>query len=1038
MKKSLPMSNRWYLFLVLLFMALFSYGQVPVSGIVTDVQDQNALVGVSIVEKGTTKGTITDVNGKYSLNVSKNAILVFSFTGYDAQEIPVGTRSTLDVSLGMSENILQEVVVVGYGTQKEKEVTGAVGSVKGDMLVKSPVSDLGQAIQGQVAGVNVQAASGRPGEAANVQIRGLGSLSAGALGPLYVVDGVPFQGNPNLAPEQIESIDILKDGAAASIYGTRASNGVILITTKRGEKGKMKVGFNAYHGVQNITSGTPLMNATQQMYEENVKLAALGRKPLIFFFQPNALDYNSDFVRDVQDNNAPIQSYNLSVSGGQNNLTLAVNTNYFKQDGILLNSGFDRLSNRITGEFKRDKFRAFTSVGYTIENQQQEPYALYEYAIAQTPWQVPLGQVPTEGASVQLAVRNPILYGYLSRELKNVDERKTNSSNIAINLEYELLKGLSVQANLGRNSWDYRRKFFRPQYLVNGSDGQLNPTASRLDAILTEDFTFTQRNVLETMLKYNKQFGKHQLNLLGVLSYENFDSKQLSTGVIGLLNNETQTLGAGSSGTKPSSYNFSNALTGKLFRMQYNYNDRYLLSASFRRDGSSNFGPANRYGNFFGVSGGWNVSDETFFRSLNLKFISNLKLRASFAEVGNQNISPYSFATQIEAGVNYPFGENEDLAFGNIQRRYGNPFIQWETNLSKNLGLNLTMFNGKLDLVADIYQNDKSNMLLPERLPPSTGTYQPRASGVFDTRVTNAGNMVNKGVELSLNYRDETEFGLKWNAGFTFTRNRNEVTNLNGIDRGYANGRPIVSLGTNIDYTTYLALNQPAGAFYLVQNAGVVKTQEALTNYRKIDPSAQLGDLMMVDQLTVDTDGDGVPDAGDGRIDDNDRIYMGSGQPIFESGFNTNVYYKNFDLFVQLYGTYGSKIYNGAKLYAYTQGRHLDQYYMWSPQNPDSDVPTDRENAYHSNVRARSDYFLEDGSYMRIRNLTLGYTVPKRLFKNKIETLRIYFTAMNPFTFTNYTGYDPEVGGDGIFLRGVDRGNYPVSRRFLGGIQLNF
>lgn len=1038
MKKSFPQLKRWCISLLLLLITLVGYGQVNVSGVVIDTQDKNPLVGVSIVVKGTTKGTISDVQGKYSLAASENATLVFSFTGYDAQEVSVGSRSTINIALAMSENILSEVVVVGYGTQKEKEVTGAVGSVRGDMLVKSPVSDLGQAIQGQVAGVNVQAASGRPGEAANVQIRGLGSLSAGALGPLYVVDGVPFQGNPNLAPEQIESIDILKDGAAASIYGTRASNGVILITTKRGEKGKIKVGFNAYKGIQNVTSGTPVMNATQQMYAENIKLAALGRKPLIFFFQPNALDYNSDFVHDVQNNNAPIQSYNLSVSGGQSNLTLAVNTNYFKQDGILLNSGFDRLSNRITGEFKQNKFRAFTSIGFTVENQQQEPWALYEYSIAQTPWQLPLNKVPIEGASVQLDVRNPILYGYLSRELNNVDERKVNSSNIAINLEYEIVKGLSAQLNLGRNSWDYRRKFFRPQYLVNGSDGQLNPTASRLDAILTEDFTFTQRNVLEGILKYNKKIGKHQFNVLGVLSYEDFDSKQLSTGVIGLLNNETQTLGAGSSGIKPSSNNFSNSLTGKLARLQYNYNDRYLLSASFRRDGSSNFGPANRYGNFFGVSGGWNISEETFFRNWDLRFVTNLKLRASFAEVGNQNIAPYSYATQIEAGVNYPFGSNEELAFGNIQRRYANSYIQWETNLSKNIGLNLTLFNGKLDLVADLYQNDKSNMLLPERLPPSTGTYQPRASGVFDTRVINAGNMVNKGIELSLNYRDETSFGLKWNAGITFTRNRNEVLNLNGINRGYANGRPVVSLGENVDYTTYLALNQPAGAFYLVQNAGVIKTQEALTDYRKIDPSAQLGDLMMVDQLTVDTNGDGVFDAGDGRIDDNDRIYMRSGQPIFESGFNTNLYYKNFDLFVQLYGTYGSKIYNGAKLYAYTQGRHLDQYYMWSPQNPDSDVPTDRENAYHSNVRARSDYFLEDGSYMRIRNLTLGYNVPKRLFKNKIETLRIYFTAMNPFTFTKYTGYDPEVGGDGIFLRGVDRGNYPVSRRFLGGIQFNF
>lgn len=420
------------------------------------------------------------------------------------------------------------------------------------------------------------------------------------------------------------------------------------------------------------------------------------------------------------------------------------------------------------------------------------------------------------------------------------------------------------------------------------------------------------------------------------------------------------------------------------------------------------------------------MTEEEFFKQLNISAISNLKIRASYAGVGNQSIPPYSYADLIEAGVNYPFGATEDLSTGTIQRRYGNPFVQWETNISKNIGLNLDLFGGKLNFVADYYESNKSDMLLPEKLAPSTGTTQPGTGGLYDTRITNAGNMTNKGLELSFNFRNQTKYGLKYTAGLTFTRNRNTVTNLNGLERGYGSGFPSLYLAERRDATTFLALNNPAGAFFLVENLGVAKTQEQLDAYKKIDPSAQLGDLMFKDQN------------GDNKIDDNDRVYKGSGQAKFESGFNTNLNYKNFDLFVQLYGSYGSKIYNGPKMFAYSVGRHEELYYQWSPQNPDSDIPTNRTNELHNNVRSRSDFFLEDGSYLRIRNLTFGYTIPKADWNKKIERMRFYMSAMNLLTFTKYTGYNPEIGGDGLFYRGVDRGNYPVSRRFIGGIQFDF
>jgi len=1014
-------------YLVTISLSLWSVGllsaQNIISGLVTG--EGESLIGVNILIKGTGNGTVTDFDGAYQLAATPEDILVFSYTGYVDQEITVGNQTTIDLQMVENISTLEQVVVVGYGTQRKKEVTGAVANVDAAVISKTATSDLATSLQGLVAGVNVQAASGRPGESANIQIRGLGSINSNALGPLYVVDGIPYESNPNIAPEQIKSVDILKDGAAASVYGTRASNGVILITTKKGQVGEMKVDFTAYGGIQNITSGTPLMSSQQQMYSEEVKLEALGRDPLIFFFNPRALDYDSDFVGDVQNDNAPIQNYNLNVSGGMKDLTLNFNANYFNQEGVLLNSGFDRLTNRITGEYTKGKFKAFATVGFTEEDRQQEPWALYEYGIAQMPWQPPLsGLNPIGQNSVEIPVRNAILYSFLSQQLENTDERKVNSSNIAINLQYEILDGLSYKVNLGRNSYDYRRKFFRPQYLVYNTGGSFNPTASREQALLSEDFTFTKKEALENVLTYRKSFGKHNMNLLAVVSYEQFDSKVLGTGVIFSENasNDIQTLGAGSEAITPTSINERRTLTGKLLRAQYNFGEKYLFSASIRRDGSSKFSERNRYGNFLGFSAGWNIHSEDFFQS---EGVDALKLRASWAEVGNQDIPSYAFSPVIESGVNYPFGANEALNFGFIQRRYVDPDIKWETTISRNIGLDLSMFDYKLNFTADVYFNTKEDMLLQERLPPSTGTHQPRAAGVYDVKVTNAGNMTNKGVELSLNYQNTISQRLKYKITGTFTKNINEVTDLNGVERGYANGRPVLSRGENTDFTTFLAEGYEAGAFFLVQHAGVIKTPEQLDEYKAIDASAQLGDMRYIDQ------------DGDGEINDNDRVYAGSGQSKFESGLGLNLEYANFDFYVQTYYAYGAKVYNGAELYAYSAGRHSDQYYMWTPQNPTSDVPTDRQNAFHNNVRARSDYFLEDGTYLRIRNLNVGYTI-NGLQKIGVEKLRIYFSAMNPFTFTNYEGYDPEVGGDGLFLRGVDRGNYPVSRQFIGGIQLGF
>jgi TonB-dependent starch-binding outer membrane protein SusC len=1023
-KSTLPI-----VFFLFVFCAFDVSAQNKVSGKVKD-ETGMPIPGVTIKVEGANKGTSSDLDGSFVIDAKNGETLTFSFIGFRTIKREADSSKPLNIQMSSDTKVLDEVVIVGYGTQKKKELTGAVSTVKADLIAKSPVSDFGEAIQGQVAGVNVQAASGRPGEAANIQIRGVGSL-IGTLEPLYVLDGIPQQSNPNISPDQIESLDILKDGAAASVYGTRASNGVIIITTKRGKKGQMVVDLNTYTGIQNITSGTPLMNTQQQLFADYTTKSMLSNSlPTYFITGPNLLDYDSDFVGDVQNNNALIRNYGLSISGGSENLTLNLNSNYFDQEGVLINSGFSRFSNRLNGQFTKGKFKAFASLALSSEERTQEPWSLYEYSVGQTPWSVPLSDIDSSNGAAVVPVDNVIYYGYLARELQNEDKRESKTSSIAVNLEYEILKGLKLKANLGNNNYDYQRKFFRPQVLLFDRDGKYNATASRPDAMLNEEYTFSERNTIEGILNYNVKLNKHSIDLTGVLSREEFNSKQVGVGVIGLLSNDTQTLGSGKAATTPTSYDYSNSLTGKMARLQYNYDGRYLFSASYRVDGSSNFGSDNRYGKFPGVSAGWNLSEESFFKDSSIKnVIDNLKFRGSYAEVGNQSIPAYTYSNQIEPGVNYLFGADQALNSGAIQRRFANPNVKWETSISTDLGFDLAMFTNRLNLTVDVYKNDKKDMLLPQQTPASGGSYVTNGVSIYSPIIVNAGNMTNKGLEIALSYKDQLSNGLNYTVSGTFTKNVNEVTSLDGITRGYGNGRPTQSLGDEVNFTTFFAEGYEAGAFFLLQSTGVLKSQAEADAYNIAIPgsAAKPGDMSY-----ADINGDHV-------INDDDRVYAGSGQADFEAGLNFNIDYKNFDLGIQNYFSSGAKIYNGSRYYAYTQGRHADQFNMWSPQNPTSDVPSDRDNFRHNNVRAASDYFLEDGTYFRIRNITLGYTLPKSILeKIGLSTLRLYLTGMNPFTFTNYNGYDPEVGGNGISTRGVDSGNYPVTRKFVFGAQVKF
>ena len=1023
-------------FLCMFFGANVIAQNKSITGTIYDSSNGTPLPGATVVVKGTTNGTTSNIDGVFTINASENSILLVSFIGYVAQEFPLSGKVSVKINLSPDFEELSEVVVVGYGTQKKIELTGAVSSVKSEEMTKIVSSDFTKSLQGKVAGVSVVESSGRPGDQANIQIRGLGSISSDT-GPLYVVDGIPYNGNPNLASEDIETVDILKDGASAAVYGTRASNGVILITTKRGKEGKTKVNFSSYYGIQNITSGTELLNTAEHLYVDEQMQVMQGSHSSILHYNPNAMDYDTDFVGAITNDNASVQSHNVSFSGGRDGITFNVNANYFNQDGILRQSGYDRFTTRANASLKKGKFDAFVSIGMMHSNKEQEPWALYEFAMFQGPYRQPLGSLETTSNSVIIPGNNPDHVGYLSKLLNQKDDRIEDSYNLAANLKYEIAEGLKFQVNLGMNHWSYHREFWQPQYLVYDQDGEINKLGSREEAVLTEDFSTSYKYTMENLINYTKTIDKHSFTALLGYTVEKTIKDNVSTQKRDFISNDVSVFDGGSSNTAITGNDSEHGIVGKLARLQYNYDDRYLFSASIRYDGSSNFGEDNRYKEFYGASLGWNISEENFMESLTS--VDNLKLRLSYGEVGNQGISPYLYAAYVDANIDYVWGpeSGDQLGSGAIQRGYGNPMVQWETNISQNIGVDLLMFDGKFSMTADVYKNDKKDMLLDVLLPASSGTTVPGDWGNYNSTTSNVGNMVNKGFEFSAYYKERTRFGMNWQVTGTFTRNINEITDLGeDLDRiALSDSKPGNWRQTQQDMTTYMVPGYEAGAFFLIPTDGIFKTQEQLAAHvhtkedgttSAIQPNAELGDL-----IYIDTNNDGV-------IDDNDRTYQGSGQAKFEAGLNLTIDYKGFDLSTQLFYSNGNKVYNGAKLFAYSMGRHKDLANMWTPQNSNSDIMSYRSSSEHSNFRTRSDYFLEDADFLRVRNITLGYTIPKKIVGQYFDKLRVYCTAQNVFTFTDYEGYDPEIGGNGVSTRGIDKGSYPVTRKFLMGVQVDF
>jgi TonB-linked SusC/RagA family outer membrane protein len=988
--------------------------QTRITGTVKDATGL-AMPGVGIKVKGTTTTSVTDTDGKYVINAGGNSTLVFSYVGYAEQEVAANGRTNINITLVESEAELSEVVVIGYGTVRRKDLTGSVASVKGADIKSQGVSDITRSLQGKMPGVTIESAGGDPGAGTRILIRGVGTL--GNATPLYIVDGVQVASINNLNQTDIESVDVLKDASAAAIYGSRAANGVVLVTTKSGKSGAPVVQLTANVGVQSKSSSVDVLNAQEWATVHNQAHANAGLTPLALASNPAALGEGTDW-QDAIFRSAPVQQYNLLVSGGSESSKYSVSGGYNDQQGIVDVTGYKRYNLRVKTETTKGRLKFGETILLSREKfvtmpagwggQGGNPVGSAIKMIPAFKIYNPDALGGYDGASGSVVnIANPVAQLYLN------DINRENTSILANAFgELKIIEGLKYRLNLGytnvfNSNYDYYKR-----YQIGGLFS--HPTN---DISLGKD-----QNVLlllENTLSYDKVFGKHSIQALAGYTYQSNNYNYTSTARTDLPDGIDQ-IDAGAGIVSNSGNRIENNLISALGRLIYSYDDRYLLTASFRRDGSSRFGANNRYGNFPSVALGWNIMNEDFFEPLEKTF-SNLKLRASYGVLGNQEIGDYQYSAAVASNINYVVGANQQRWFGSIQTAFASPNIKWETTKTSNFGIDAGFFGNKLNLTADYFVKKTTDVLLNVPIPGSAGS--------VSNPVVNAGTLRNNGVELGLSYGN-TAGKLSYNLFGSISAVRNKVIELGTGSQQIFGGQPNHHGATS----TLTEAGGSIGSFYLIEALGIFNSQAEIDAYAKdgklIQPNAAPGDVKFFDKNS------------DGQINNLDRVNLGSPFPDFEYGLGINASMHNFDLALFFQGSQGNKIYNG--LAQDLQSTNLQMNYAkstlnaWTPSNQ-SNIP--RVTANDPNLNSQtSSRFLEDGSYFRMKTLQLGYTLKDDFAKKlRISSFRTYVSADNIFTITNYTGFNPDLGRTGsIFDRGVDYGHvaYPLARTISLGIQL--
>ena len=1042
---------RQLLVIVLLGLGIVStYGQTKtVSGIVKSESGGEPLVGATVKVKETNTGGITDIDGRYTIQANLGQTLIVSYIGYRTKEVKVERTTRIDILLQEDNEMLDEVVVVGYGTMKRSDLTGSVVSVTGDELKKSVVTSLDQALQGRAAGVQVTQNSGTPGGGISVSIRGINSLNGNE--PLYVIDGVAISGNntsnssvlSSINPADIVSMEVLKDASATAIYGSRASNGVVLITTRQGEEGKTKVSYEGYYALQQLPKKLETLTLPEYAVYQNLRAATIGFGAREEFKDPSLLSRGTDWQNEIF-RTAPMHNHQINISGGSKSMKYSLSGGYMQQDGIVFGSDFERFSFRVNMDNDINKWLT-TGLRASVARTQQTNNVDGSGAIYNALNQLP--EVPARNPDGSFGMQTENMYGtYFSNPLSDLiqNENYSRSTQVYVNAfaDIKLWKGLVFRTEYAANfnySNDYK---FTPSYDYEHFKQQ--SSASR-GAGNGSNWT------LKTYFTYNNTFGKHGLSaMLGHEAQEN-KYESLSGSRTNFLFNSVHELDAGDATTaKANSSRGSSAIESYFGRLNYNYDDRYLLTATLRADGSSSFAKESRWGWFPSVALAWKVNNEAFLKDV--EAINSLKLRLGWGVVGNQWAGSYAYGVTMASAASI-------WGTGFYAGNYPNRELKWEETNSFNVGLDLALFNNRIEFIADAYYKKTDNLLMQASLP----TY---VSGLIRAPWVNAGAMTNKGVEFTLNTHNIQTRDFTWTSGLTFSINHNEVTKL------YSESSAISGINGS-ETLTYTMVGEPVGQFYGYKVIGMFKEEGDF--YKKgadgnflLDETGNRIQVAIPKDQTIGKSGIWVGDYiyedrdNNGVIDEKDRTFLGNPAPKFTFGFNNYLSYKGFDLNIFLNGSVGNKAINlirrtftapmrNSNLLKEATG--IAQIAMHDPEVGDEVL----SNVYVANADAAkvqrittssandnnriSDRFVEDASYLRIKNISLGYTFPQKWLRRlQIDHLRLYVNIQNLCTITGYKGYDPEIGAlnYNVLLRGVDDARYPSQRIYTFGLNFNF
>lgn len=1034
------------LLVLLSFLPAFGFAQsVNVKGVVYDETGIPAM-GVNILKKGTVEGTITDLDGNFEITAQKGDVLVFSYIGYVTQEITYNGQPKLEVKLKEDAEKLDEVVVIGYGTMKKSDLTGAISSVNVEELTSRATTNPAEALQGRVAGVNIQKQGGNAGASLSVKIRGVKSFSDNQQ-PLYIIDGFPGDIS-NVNPQDIASMEVLKDGAAAAIYGSTAANGVIIITTKNGKKGDLKVDLNAYLSFSQVSKRLELLNSQgyaqvhKQMYD-NYNLTQEASQQVSYpAYITNYLNNPSQYAdTDWQDEvfrGALTQNYQLSIRGGSDQARYSVSYNHSDDKGILLGNNFRQDNARMKLFVTKNIFDLDANLSFVAKDEKQPQYSLKEvYGISPL---IPVyddtkeygfGLSDHDNLPSNRNVMADNFYRKASGKTYNVD------ANAAVTVH--LTDFLTFKTAYSYRGENYRYKRHMPSYIADIKAKQDYPTQY-------EKTYYKQEQVFDNVLNFDKQFGQHSLNVMAGSSIQAVDytwneifvegkttvyevkDGQLVTSekAAGFLDPNFATIGAGTGGTFSGDGSMWDYNRASFFgRVNYSFAGRYMLQATVRADGSSKFGKDNRWGIFPSVALGWRITEEEFFPKDGA--ISNLKLRASWGRLGNEMaLGYYDFQALISSGNDLQYGYVQGSGSspwpGSIAWGLANRNLQWETTDTKNIGVDYGLFNGRLSGALNYYYNKTEDMLIRKKLAPSVGLKNP---------IMNVGKIRNSGFELEINWADK-KGDWDYNVGLNLTTTSNKVLELS--DPNQALQGTGLKWGTE-HFPTETRVGEPIASFYLYRADGIFQSDDEAINYvnsngQRLQPNAQAGDIRFKDLN------------GDGVIDENDKESCGSGMPKVEANLSGGFGYKGFDFSFLLGSGWGHKIYNGNRYFfeGMSSGTNMltSTLDAWTPQNRNTDVPRAVLQDPNNNSR-ESDRFLENGNFVRLRQVQLGYSLPSSLTKKlMIDKLRLYVSGENLFTITSYSGIDPEFSTAKILDTGVDKEIYPFTRSYIVGLQLTF